>query len=301
MLFNYEVAQSKVLTRLPESLHYTGEPTLWTQVTRPGMRLHSFLEGLIIGSDGRMYLTDVPHGRIFSISPDGTQWTEIIKYDGEPHGLAFHSDHEIVITDYRRGLLLLNLNSGTLTSLCSVFNTENFRGLSDLVTDQDGAIWFTDSGRSSLSDPTGRLFRYSPEGELRCVLDNIPYPNGVAISADGSSVLLAVTRCNAVWKLARKLPPFGQPMVGTYLQLSGGLGPDGVAVSVSGQLAVAHAQAGAVWLFDAVGQVQARVQTPGGMWTTSVRFSADGKTLYIVDAQTGSIFIHPVSNKDIAQ
>jgi len=289
-MWNPPHTESLPFARLPEHLYYEGEPTAWTRITRPGMRLHSFLEGLVIASDGHLYLTDVPHGRILSVSPDGQSWSEAFRYDGEPHGLALLADDRFVIADYRRGLLTLDIAKGILEPLCIGYNTENFRGLSDLVTDHDGAIWFTDSGRTSLSDPTGRLFRLSPDGNLRCVLDNVPYPNGVAISNDGASVLLAVTRGNAVWKLARKLPDSGKPMVGIYLQLSGGLGPDGLAVSTDGLLAVAHAQAGCAWLLDSVGQIISRVSTPGGMWTTSVRFSHDAEHLFIVDAQSASIF-----------
>ena len=41
-------------------------------------------------------------------------------------------------------------------------------------------------------------------------------------------------------------------MVGTFIQLSGGLGPDGLASNSLGWLAVAQAQAGRSYLFDKV-------------------------------------------------
>jgi gluconolactonase len=125
---------------------------------------------------------------------------------------------------------------------------------------------------------------------LTAVLDNIPYPNGVAISADGAHVFVAATRANAVWRLSRNPPEKGRPMVGTYLQLSGGLGPDGLAVSAKGELAVAHAQTGSVRLFDPLGEPLGRIRTPGGLWTTSVRFGgALGRTLFVIEAQTGTV------------
>ena len=81
-------------------------------------------------------------------------------------------------------------------------------------------------------------------------------------------------------------------MAGTYVRLSGGLGPDGLATNSRGELAVAHAQAGRVWIFDRLGDPIATVHTPGGLWTTSVRFGGpDDRVLYIVDAQTGSLFV----------
>lgn len=278
------------LTRLPPALHHRGEPTAWTRVTRPGLRLHSFLEGLVIEEQGDMLLADVPHGRLFRIDGRTLDWTVEFRYDGEPHGIALMPGRKALVTDYRRGLLELDLSSGDLTPRCTSHNTENFRGLSDLTIDPDGSVWFTDSGRTSLSDPTGRLFRLSSEGNLRCVLDNIPYPNGVAVSADGASVYVAATRANAVWRIARSLPDSGKPMAGLHVQLGGGLGPDGLAVAHDGTLAIAHAQAGCVWVLSASGEPLARIVTPGGLWTTSVRFVPRSLDLRIVDAQTGAIF-----------
>jgi gluconolactonase len=259
-------------------------------MTRPGQRLYSFLEGLVIAPDGTSYVADVPYGRIFSISADLSTWSEVLHYNGEPHGLARTSNGEMLIVDYAKGIFRLNLSTLALSPVCSQYNGARFKGLSDLTVDSDSNIWFSDPGRSSLSDPTGRLFRLSPAGELTCVLDNIPYPNGIAISADGAHVYVAATRANAVWRLLR-VSPEPKTMAGTYIQLSGGLGPDGLAVNKSGELAVAQAQAGRVLVFDNVGDEIARIQTPGGLWTTSVRFAGpNDRTLYIVEAQTGSIF-----------
>src|SRR5262249_19206208 len=153
-----------LVTSLPEEFHYRGEPTAWVRMTRPGERLHSFLEGLAIAPDGSLYLADVPHGRIFRIAPDFGSWFQIIKYDGKPHGLALTQDGNLLIADYRKGILRFNLESQAFEVICAQYNTENFRGLSDLVSDTDGNIWFTDSGRTSLSDPTGRLFKLASDG-----------------------------------------------------------------------------------------------------------------------------------------
>lgn len=283
-------AEATFVTRLPEALHHRGEPNAWVRMTRPGQRLHSFLEGPAFGPDGALYLVDVPYGRIFRLPPDLSRWDVALDYDGEPHGLAFTADGRLIATDYRHGLLEIDLAKGNVARLCDRTNTEAFRGLSDIAIDRDGAVWFTDSGRSSLSDPTGRLFRLDRDQTLHRVLNNIPYPNGIAFSADETFVYVAATRANAVWRLLRKPPETGTPMVGLYIQLSGGLGPDGLAVARTGELAVVHGQAGQAWIFDPLGQPRMRVRTPCGLWTTAARFGgADGRTLYIVEAQSGSI------------
>ena len=186
--------------------------------------------------------------------------------------------------------------ANTVTTLCARVNTESFRGLSDLTIAPNGDAWFTDSGRTSLSDPTGRVYRLrQSETKPELILANVPYPNGIALSPDGKLVYLAATRANAIWRFMAEAPDPAWPMVGTFLQLSGGLGPDGLAVDASGRLAIAQAQAGRLYLVDALGDPIAVVHTPDGLWTTSCAFSPDQSTLFIVEAQTGSVFRIPMA------
>ena len=106
---------------------------------------------------------------------------------------------------------------------------------------------------------------------------------------------LSATRANSVWRLLADAPDPVHPMAGVYVQLSGGLGPDGIAIDRQGRLAVAHAQAGRAWLFDRTGEPVARITTPGGTWTTSVAFTPDGEALVILDAETGAVFRAPLA------
>lgn len=281
---------AEVHSRLPEEFHYTGEPTEWVRVTRPGQRLHSFLETPCFDEHGNLWVVDVPYGRIFCIDPDG-RWTLAFTYDGEPHAIRSLGRGEFLLTDYRRGLMRWREGAEALDCVVSGINSEAFRGLSDLAIAPDGDAWFTDSGRSSLTDPTGRLFRYrAGTGDLDLVLANVPYPNGVALSPDGRFVYVAATRANAVWRLLADAPDPVYPMAGTFLQLSGGLGPDGLAVDRAGRIAVVQGQAGRAYLFDAFGDPLAMIRTPGGMWTTACTFGEDDRALFISDAQTGAIY-----------
>src|SRR5262249_18347302 len=154
----------------------------------------------------------------------------------------------------------------------------------------------TDPGRSSLSDPTGRVFRLrADQTRPDVILTNVPYPNGIALSPDGSLVYIAATRGNAVWRLMAAAPDPLLPMAGIFLQLSGGLGPDGLAVDAAGRLAVAQAQAGRAYLFSAIGDCLARIRLPRGLWTTALAFARDGKALYIVEAQYGAVWRADIS------
>ena len=60
---------AEVVTRLPDELRRAGQPADWAY-ERP---IHSFLEGPVFDHEGNLYVVDIPHGRIFRISPAG-EW-----------------------------------------------------------------------------------------------------------------------------------------------------------------------------------------------------------------------------------
>jgi gluconolactonase len=79
--------------------------------------------------------------------------------------------------------------------------------------------------------------------------------------------------------------------VGLFIQLSGGLGPDGLALDASGGLAVAHAGLGTVWLFDAFGEPSLRIRTPGGVLSTNIAYGGvDNRDLFITESASARIF-----------
>ena len=87
-------------------------------------------------------------------------------------------------------------------------------------------------------------------------------------------------------------------MVGVFQQLSGGLGPDGLAVNALGWLAVAQAQAGRAYVFDALGDPLAVVHLPEGLWTTSVAFHPVSPTrLIVTEAQYGVVYFADIPER----
>lgn len=278
-----------IFSSLPEEHHHRGAPSPWAAMTRPGQTLHSFLEAPFFDANGDLWLSDVACGRVFRVSPDGRQWHVEHGYDGAPHAMRHQADGRALVADYYRGLGFLDGND--FVPVTSGLPEKPFIGLSDMAPDADGNFWITDSGRSSLSDPTGCLWRFESSGQLRLVLSNIPYPNGVALSPDGVHVYVAVTRANQIWRISAALPDSGPPMAGVFLNLSGGLGPDGLATNAMGWLAIAQAQAGRVYVTDSLGDPIAEIRLPAGRWTTSVVFAPENpRCLFIIEAEHGSIY-----------
>lgn len=251
------------------------------------------LEGPSFDRAGNLYFVDSFYGRIFRASPKGD--IEVVAdYDGEPNGLKIHKDGRIFVADFKNGIMLLDPVSGTLTGVVARYHTERFKGVNDLVFASNGDLYFTDQGASGLNDATGRVFRLTAAGQLQCVVGNVPSPNGLVLNLEENALYLAVTRANAVWRLP--LAANGDVVrMGNFLQLSGGRGPDGLALDETGGLAVAHPELGAVWIFSAAGEPLYRVQSCRGDFTTNIAYGgADRRSLYIMEAGTGAILVGKV-------
>jgi gluconolactonase len=285
------VIETKVFARLPDRYRRSDPNNAWARVNRRGVPLDSFLEGPSFDRDGNLYVTDIPYGRIFRISPAG-DFELIAEYDGEPNGLKIARDGRIVITDYAHGLMTLEPASGKVTPLLERRWSERFKGVNDLVFASNGDIYFTDQGQTGLHDPTGRVYRLRADGTLDLIVGNVPSPNGLVLNGAEHILYVAATRGNCIWRVPL-MPDGTASKVGVFVQLSGSLaGPDGLAMDQDDNLAIAHAGLGAVWLFSRIGEPVARVRSCAGLLTTNLAYGgADNKSLFITESETGSVLV----------
>ncbi len=284
---------TRVFARLPDHLRMRGRQSRWLDIQFHGKDTGCFLEGPSFDRAGNLYVVDIPWGRIFRISPQG-EFSLVAEYEGEPNGLKVHRDGRIFIADYRHGIMLLDPASGNVSALLERNVLERFKGVNDLVFADNGDLYFTDQGLTGLHDPTGCLYRLRTNGQLDCLVKNIPSPNGVAMGPNDASVYVNVTRDNAVWRVP--LTQDGRAFkVGAFIRMSGGTGPDGLAVDAAGNLAVAHVGLGTVWLFSQLGEPLARIRSCAGLLTTNVAYGGpDGRSLYITESETGQVLVAQV-------
>ena len=249
-----------MLTRLPDSFRRK-QRTEWCDANKPGSEIDSFLEGPSFDRAGNLYVTDIPFGRIFRISPhsSGRSWRSTTV--GRT-GSQSTSDGTLWITDYRRGVLRLDPSSpapgkatvGDPVAILGHRNSESFKGVNDLTFDRDGNCYFTDQGQTGLHDPSGRVYRLRASGQLDLLIGGIPSPNGVALDTSGKAIFIAVTRANQVWR-GPLLPDGSITKVGAFRTFFGASGPDGMAVDVENRLVVAHASLGGAFVCNARGEV----------------------------------------------
>jgi gluconolactonase len=261
---------------------------VWADANRGGQPTDSFLEGPVFDDLGHLYVADIPFGRIFRIDPAG-HWSQVAEYDGEPNGMKFLDPRTLLVADYKNGLVRIDVATGAVTPHLQRRNTERFKGVNDLVIDAKGSIYFTDQGQTGLHDPTGRLYRLRPDGQLDLLLSNVPSPNGVALSPDGKVLYLAVTRGNCVWRVPL-LADGSVAKVGQFFTSYGPSGPDGLAVDTEGRVLVANPGLGCVWVLNARAEPVLVLRGPAGASITNLAFGgADRSTLFVTDSTHGCI------------
>ena len=276
--------EAEVFARMPEHLRKRVR-TAWADFNKAGQIADCFLEGPSFDRQGNLWVTDIPHGRVFKISPGG-EWIQVAEYDGWPNGLKLHKDGRAFITDYKRGIMILDPTSGKVEPLLETVRSESFKGVNDLHFATNGDLYFTDQGQTGLHDPTGRVYRYTADGKLTCLVDTVPSPNGLVLNLHENVLFVAVTRANAVWRVPLAIDG-GVTKVGVAVQLSGGLaGPDGLALDADGGLIVAHAGMGC-WRFDALLRPTHFIDPLVGRFVTNVAFK--GNRLFMTEFESGSI------------
>lgn len=285
-----EPISSEVFAEIPAEFRKVRRSS-WSDCRRGGKPIHSFLEGPSFDREGNLYVTDIPFGRVFRISPQ--KRVELVaEYDGEPNGLKIRADGRIFISDYRNGIMELDPKSGKVMPIIQRRYSERFSGVNDLFFAENGDLYFTDQGRTGYQDPTGRVFRVTPSGRLECLLDCGINPNGVVTNLDETVLYVAMTNANAVWHLAL-MNDGGVTAVGNMLQFSGGgIGPDGLALTADGGLTVAQPGMGAVWIFSRRGEPLYRVNSCGSDLVTNIAFGGDDmRSLYMTDSGLGQVLV----------
>jgi gluconolactonase len=296
-----ELIRAEVFTSMPPTYRKKGR-SKWSDPNRQFAEVECFLEGPSFDRHGNLYITDIPFGRIFRITPQG-EWDLVIRYEGWPNGLKFHKDGRIFVADYRLGLLLLDAKAGKIEPLLETAYSEGFKGLNDLHFAANGDLYFTDQGQTGIADPTGLVYRLKANGDLQRLINNIPSPNGITTNSTDKQVYVGATRSQQIWRLP--IMQDGQiSKTGVAVQLSGGVGgPDGIEMDAENGLLVCQLGVG-IWRFNAnmLPTHLVHSEDPRHHHLANVAFGGpEYKTIYITDSLSGDILTAemPVAGKKI--
>lgn len=284
----------ELFSSMPDKFRRTGVRSHWADVNQGGRLADSFLEGPVFDAQGNLFVTDIPFGRVFRIDPQG-EWDLVAEWDGEPNGMKFLNAGQLLVTDYKNGLVVLDVQSGQVRPYLERRNSERFKGVNDLVFDSKGNLYFTDQGQTGLHDPTGRVYRLAPDGRLDMLLSNVPSPNGIVLSNDERFLFVAATRGNCVWRMPL-LADGSVSKAGQFFTSYGPSGPDGLAVDEGGHLLVANPGLAYVWVLGPRAEPEEVLTGPSGASITNLAFGgAERRKLFCTDSTHGNVLCTDVS------
>ncbi|WIY02877.1 SMP-30/gluconolactonase/LRE family protein [Amycolatopsis mongoliensis] len=262
------------------------------------------LEGIAFGEsprwhDGRLWFADWLAHEIGAVTPAG-QREVVFRADFPTMPMCFDFlDGQPLIVSSSDGLLLRLTPSGLVThaDLGGV-------GFNEIVVARDGGCYVNGGGFDLMAGEEfrpGAILHVSRDGEVRQVADDIAFGNGMALTPDGSTLIVAESYANRLTVFS-VLPGGGLADRTVWADLGTGV-PDGIALDA----------AGAVWVSDVPGRSCSRVRRGGEVLETlslgrgcfACALSED--TLYLVTQEwrgldgvgtaaerTGRILAHPV-------
>lgn len=245
-----------------------------------------FPEGPAFDADGTLYITQCGSGWITRIAGGETQ--DYVHSGSTPNGAAFDETNVLWIAEAGTNQLL-RYDGEELTEIAAEWDGEPLQKPNDLVFHPDGTIFMTGPGGSSAEKPIGKVYHVTRQGDLRVVADGLAFPNGLALTEDASRLYVVETSRNLVLVYdVRDDGSLDGPE--QFAEMPGGVGGDGMALDVDGNLYVAHFGMGEIAVFGPEG---GRVDTlpAGGEKPTNVAFGDDDmRGLYVTEVETGSVY-----------
>lgn len=147
--------------------------------------------------DGRWWVSDMYRRAVFAVTPGGEE-ERIVDVDGQPSGLGWMPNGDLLIVSMRDHRLLRRATNGTVTEHADL-STVCTGLLNDLVVDTAGRAWVGDFGFDLMAfdDPVpATLKRVDPDGTVTVAADGLIFPNGSVITEHGSTLIVGETLGN---------------------------------------------------------------------------------------------------------
>lgn len=175
-------------------------------------------EAIAIDRQGRIH-TGTSDGRVLRLSADGSVVETLANTGGRPLGMALDPAGNLIVADALKGLLSIS-PAKAISVLATEQGGVRFGFPDDVDVAPDGTVYFSDASyKFSLGEhredilehrPNGRLLSYDPQsGKVELALGNLYFANGVALSGDGSFVLVCETSAYRVARYWRSGPRKG--------------------------------------------------------------------------------------------
>lgn len=252
-------------------------------------------EGPAIDAQGRLHLVSAEDASIIRVSSEG-DLSQIATTGGRPNGLLFNKNGEIFVADAKRKAILRIGSNGKAEVFVDEFAGTQFGGPNDLCFLPNGDLLFTDPIRRPQPDPAiSPVYRVTPDGTVTAFANDLAFPNGIAVSADGTQVFVSESRAQRL--VAFTIDESGrlldQQLIRRFREPGN---PDGMAVDVKGNILQTLPGIRAIAYVSAAGDLLDLYHVSDWAPANLAFGGEDMKTVFVCGAAQNAIyqFRHPV-------
>jgi carbohydrate kinase (thermoresistant glucokinase family) len=204
--------------------------------------------------------------------------------DDLPGGLGWLPDGRLLVVSMTRRQILV-LEDGALRLYADLSAQASFH-CNDMLVDQQGRAYVGNFGfdlHGGEERKPAELILVEPNGKPRVVADGLIFPNGCALTPDGSSLLVAETFASRV--TAFDIAADGSLNNQRIWAELGDAYPDGICITPSGRLWIAAPNLSRLLLVAEGGEIL-RTLVPWGDPYACMLGGEDNQTLFIASAET---------------
>ncbi len=249
--------------------------------------------------DERLYFSDFYTRRVFAVALDGAK--EIIaEVPGQPSGLGFLPDGRMLIVSMRDRKIMLREPDASLVEYANLSELAPWY-LNDMLVDCEGRAWIGNFGFDLMGGAkvtTTDLIRVDPGGCAKVAAGGLGFPNGMALTPDGKTLIVAETTMDrltafdldsGVLARQRTWAAFGDaPRTTDFGELfsQANVVPDGICLDAEGAIWVADAKNGRCIRVAEGGDILEELKTEGLGAFACMLGGSNGRTLFVSVAPT---------------
>ena len=249
--------------------------------------------------EGRLYFSDFYTQRVLAVGMDGTLET-IAEVPGRPSGLGFLPDGRMLIASMRDRKIMRLEHDSSLGVHADLWSLAPWH-LNDMVVDHEGRAWVGNFGFDLMGGAkvtTTNLICVDPDGCARSVAEGLGFPNGMVLTPDGSTLIVAETMMNrlSAFDVAsgalgkrRTWAAFGDPPASNEVAECLGqvdVAPDGICLDAEGAVWVADAKEGRLLRVAEGGDILEELKTDGMSAFACMLGGENERTLFACVAPT---------------
>jgi sugar lactone lactonase YvrE len=219
------------------------------------------MEGVVFGEsprwhDGRLWFSDWGANQVIALDADGGHEV-VVTIPSFPMCIDFLPDGRLLVVDSARRRLLRREADGSLAQQADLSGISQ-KPWNDIVADFRGNAYVNSIGFDFPGGDyaPGLVALVTPDGSVRQVADDLAFPNGMAISPDGATLIVAESYANRL--TAYRIDTDGNLSGRRVWAETPGDHPDGICMDAQG----------AIWYADVGNRHCVRVKEGGQVLAT---------------------------------